>query len=194
MLPDLWRLAHRRAHVHRLPADPPAPRLRAGLDHHATTDRWFHESAALHRGEGALREVIRSAGLRAPKLSLLAHPLWEMCLDGALARQVGATELRSELRASFAEASGERAVCEGALGEALGADGEVFTARLGRVTRELLEGPWIDAYTHGDGLAFCLDGMRLRTGLPRLDPDERARLALGLQGLAGLADELLTTM
>ncbi len=188
-LPDLWRMAHRRAHARRLPDHVEAPALRAGLAHHAEADHRFHDSPALRRGEEALRGA--TEGLRAPRLGLFAHPLWELCLDGALARARGPRALRQGLAAALAAAGAEREAGERALGAALGDDGPVFLARMARIEGELIEGPWIDAYTHGDGLAFCLDAMRSRTGLPRLDPDERRLLGQRLEALAPLADELL---
>lgn len=197
MLPDLWRMAHRRAHAHRLPTHVEAPGLRAGLAHHAAADRWFHDAPELHRGEELLRTIFAAEGIRAPKLRLFAHPLWEICLDGALVRRQGSGPLRAWLQEAFAGAARERDAGQQALGGVLGPDGDAFAARMDRIVRELLRGPWIDAYAGGEGVAWCLDAMRARAGLERLAPDDLATLARRIdetapeadRGLAGLLEE-----
>jgi hypothetical protein len=195
MLPDLWRLAHRRALPRRLPATLPAPRLREGLAHHAATDRWFHEAPALQEGEALLREIFASERLSAPKLSLFAHPLWELCLDGALVRSLGAASLRTWLAGAFEEAAVERDPGQRALGDALGAEGATFLSRMEKIDRDLTRGPWLDAYTSGEGLAFCLDATRRRTGLPALPPGESRVLAGYLEReVAPRADRLLAAL
>lgn len=194
MLPDLWRLAHRRALPHRLPPAASAPRLREGLAHHAATDRWFHEAPALREGEALLHEIFTSERISAPKLRLFAHPLWELCLDGALVRSLGADPLRAWLAGAFEEAAAERDPGQRALGDALGAEGEVFLNRMERIDQDLTRGPWLDAYASGEGLAFCLDAMRLRTGLPRLPPAELRSLARRLDEVAPHTDRLLSQL
>jgi acyl carrier protein phosphodiesterase len=194
MLPDLWRLAHRRALPHRLPADADAPRLREGLAHHAATDRWFHEAPALQEGEALLHEIFASERLSAPKLRLFAHPLWELCLDGALVRSLGAVPLRAWLAGAFEEAAVERDPGQRALGDALGADGALFLSRMEKIDRALTQGPWLDAYASGEGLAFCLETMRRRTGLPALPPGEFRRLARRLDEVTPRADQGLALL
>ena len=194
MLPDLWRMAHRRAHAHRLPAEHPAPLLRAGIAHHTAADRWFHAHPSLAQGEAALLQIFLEEHLLAPKLRLFAHPLWELFLDGALARSLGPASLRSWLQDLFRLALPERDPAQRALAAALGPDLDAFLARMERIDRELLHGPWIDAYTAGEGLAWCLDAMRSRAGLPRLDPASLRRLAARLDPLAPRADDALAAL
>ncbi|MCS6898745.1 MAG: hypothetical protein RMJ98_04965 [Myxococcales bacterium] len=194
MLPDLWRLAHRRALPHRLPATVNAPQLRTGLAHHAALDRWFHEASALREGETLLHDCFVAEHLSAPKLRLFAHPLWELCLDGALVRSLGAASLRTWLASAFEEAASQRDPGQRALGESLGAEGDIFLTRMETIDRELTQGPWLEAYTSGEGLAFCLDAMRLRIGLPRLSPAELRSLARCLEEVVPLADQLLTRL
>ena len=192
MLPDLWRMAHRRAHVRSLPPNAGGAALQAGLVHHSRLDAWFHDDEALHRGEHALR--LAMAGLSARKLGLLAHPLWEMCLDGAWLRVQGLAREQHALDELLDAARPARAEAEAALAAVLGPDGEVFFRQMARIEGELRRGPWLAAYTHGEGLAWCLDGVRLRTGLPRLDPAERTQLGEHLDALAPLADTTLAAI
>lgn len=188
MLPDLWRLAHRRAHVHRLPLEPALPALREGLAHHTLTDRWFHEADALHQGEQALLDAFAREQITAPKLRLFAHPLWEICLDGALVRTLGVTPCRQWLGLIFAEASSPRAMAQRAMASVLGPDGDAFLGRMEKIDKDLTHGPWLEAYTRGDGVAWCLDAMRLRSGLTRIDGDALGRLGRCIDALAPLAD------
>ncbi len=192
MLPDLWRMAHRRAHVRTLPAGAGGAALHAGLAHHARLDGWFHEHEVLHRGERALRDAMTD--LTARKLGLLAHPLWEMCLDGALLRSGGLDRGQQSLDRWFDESRPARDEADRALASALGADGPTFLHQMTRLEAELRRGPWLAAYTRGDGLAWCLDGVRIRAGLPRLDPDERALLGQRIDHLAPLADTTLASL
>lgn len=146
----------------------------------------------MHQGERALAAALKEQNFQTPRLLLFAHPLWEMSLDGALVRQRGAEALRAWLERSLREAEGELLPSEAALVRALGDDGGAFAERMARIYRELLSGPWLDAYTRGEGLAYCLDGMRLSLGLPRILAGEREPLARLLDGLSERADQALT--
>lgn len=185
MLPDLWRMA-RRKRIPQAPGGsggpPQAEALLAGVAHHVASDAWFHRSDALHAGEASLRGELRD--FRAPKMGLLAHPLWEICLDGALLRRVSVGEIRALL------AEGLDASLQARLWLGQGAP-EGFEARMERLWSELRAGPWLDAYCHGEGIAWCLDAMRVRLGLPRLDPHERGRLGAILEARRPVAEEAL---
>lgn len=100
MLPDLWRMADRR--VRTAPkdaawelageADEATREVMRGIDHHLDADDWFHDASVFREGERATAAALRGAQVAAKKLVLFAHPLWEMCLDGALVRRLGEGE------------------------------------------------------------------------------------------------------
>jgi hypothetical protein len=200
MLPDLWRMAHRRARAPSrtpLAAGPGAEgatgELLRGIEHHLEADRWFHEGTALADGEAALSAAIERSGCVASRMSLLVHPLWEMCLDGALVRQAGLGPLLASLEASLGATSGARAeaatVC--GLDARLGPERGAFDERMSRLCDAVVEGAWVGAYGSASGLALCLDGIRRRVGLEPLDLDQRARLAEAIASVEGLADRTL---
>src|SRR5271169_6406372 len=64
MLPDVWRMADRRARVRGAARDGLQPAMQSvsdGLAHHLDVDAWFHRSPVFLRGEAAAREVLRGA-------------------------------------------------------------------------------------------------------------------------------------
>jgi hypothetical protein len=193
-LPDLWRVAHRRARPPLQSTLPVSPGIQRGLAHHAEADRWFHDHEALASGEALLLSLFQREQLTAPRLRLLAHPLWELCLDGALVRSRGASTWRRWLHDTWRESAQAREQAHLAIAARLGPEGTLFAQRITRVERELLDGPWLDAYTHGEGLAWCLDAMRARSGLPRVPVDELQRLALALEETRPVADQSLRTL
>ena len=104
MLPDVWRMADRRARARsREPGadggllDP----VSQGVGHHLAVDTWFHRAAVFTEGETATREALRQAR-EAPKMGLFAHVAWELCLDGALLRRIGTESVLREVRVSIA--------------------------------------------------------------------------------------------
>lgn len=200
MLPDLWRMADRRVRPSREPVDtehdtPEARALLAGIAHHLEVDAWFHVSPFFVEGERATLAALRSSGAGAPRLGLFAHVVWEMCLDGALARRVGHDRVLDALRRGFdASAAAARAAVErhhfDRVARAPG-DRDVFDARMARIVAELSHGAWTHGYQHGAGLADRLTGVRVRLGLPPLSPDDRERVAGALDALAPRADAAL---
>ena len=88
MLPDFWRMAHRRMRPRRLEwgsdASPAALRLLAGVRHHVESDRWFHARLGFAREEAETVAALRGAAPALNKIGMFGHPAWEMCLDGAL--------------------------------------------------------------------------------------------------------------
>lgn len=194
ILPDLWRVAHRRARPPLQGPLPVSPGIQRGLAHHAKADRWFHDHEALASGEALLLSLFQREQLTAPRLRLLAHPLWELCLDGALVRSRGASVWRRWLHEIWHESTQARQQAHLAIAARLGPEGTLFVQRIARVECELLDGPWLDAYTHGEGLAWCLDAMRIRSGLPRVPADELQRLALALEETRPAAEQSLCTL
>jgi hypothetical protein len=195
MLPDLWRMAHRRLHAPwrrliGLPAGEDEARVVAGLWHHRATDAWFHEHPAFLGGESAVKAAILEAGVTAPRLSLLAHPIWELCLDGALVRREGAGALRRLLERGFAAAQKPTAAIEARLGLPAG-EPIALRARMERLERALATDPWIDAYQSGPGVAYCIDRVRRGVGLGAMNADDLARLGAVLGSLERRADESL---
>lgn len=184
MLPDLWRMAHRRqrarAGVAPGPDDPNVLRaLLAGVAHHLDADRWFHASDVFHQGDQFTRTCMAEAG--APpesKLFLLAHPLWEMALDGALLDHEGLAPMRTAL-------DGDRhtvapylptARLRHAPRAAPGLDHAAVDQRIGDLLADVARGGWIDGYRRAPGLIARLEGIRRRVGLAPLDDALRARL------------------
>lgn len=169
MLPDLVRMAGARVRASAL-ADPASP-LGRGVAHHHEVDRWFHHDPPFQEAEQNAARVLGAALPGVRKLSLFGHPLWEMCLDGALVLEVGHPETMRALGRALVQV---RAWAGSPHAEALGA---APLARLGGICDALEEGPWVLAYTHGPGLAFCVERIRARLGLGALDPETLGRLA-----------------
>lgn len=194
MLPDLWRMADRRVRARQLPVDVPhdAPAgleaVLAGIAHHLRVDRWFHAAAVFVDGEREAAQLVRESHIGAPRAVLLAHVLWELCLDGALVWRVGLGPTLEVLRAGIAAAApvATRAadLHHFDRAERTGAERATFTARIDRILAELGRGPWIEGYQTGSGVADRLQGVRRSVGLAPMDPADHARLA-------GVAEVLL---
>lgn len=192
MLPDLWRMADRRVRPRGARSDPEAdPGTREVLDgiaHHLEVDRWFHRAPVFRDGERRAAELVRAAGVQAPRSPLLAHVTWEMALDGALIAAEGLETVLVALRTGFeaARQAIERAADLHHFGDgaARAADRAAFAARMSRLVTEITRGPWIDGYQDGGGLAVRVAGVRARLGLPPPDGDDVVRLADALDHLA----------
>jgi hypothetical protein len=205
VLPDLWRMADRRAR-----ARPPAPGaiaartatpldlVLAGIAHHLDSDGWFHRSPLFTDGERATAARLRAAGLRAPRMPLLAHATWELCLDGALVRREGAGAIRGALADGHRAAGDACALaldaCTAVGATVAPAERRQLTARMERMWRALLDGEWIDAYRDGAGVAHLLDGIRRRVGLSPLAADDLPRLGAALDSLGPDADGALAAL
>jgi acyl carrier protein phosphodiesterase len=193
MLPDLWRMADRRVRARRVDtealqevdgeAHPEAlEEVLAGIDHHLAIDRWFHADPVFLDGEREAAAVLREARLAARRSPMLAHVLWELCLDGALLRREGTGTLLDQVRrgtAAVARGAGMRAAelhhfAHVAREESARA---AFAARMDRILAELARGPWIEGYRSGAGIAARLQGVRVGVGLAPMDAADLERLA-----------------
>lgn len=198
MLPDVWRMADRRARA-RAPEAPAQTvhddALHAGVSHHLELDRWFHHSPFHDEGERVAQHALTDSDVTAPKLGLFAHVLWEMALDGALVRARGLESLREGLRAglrggrSALASTAERWGTHRAIPEV--ADRERFHRRVEHLLEEIARGPWIAGYAEPEGLCDRLSGVRSRFGLPPLVGEERDRVARALEGLLSHASHIL---
>lgn len=210
MLPDLWRMADRRARPGPREGSPPegaiggrdAPsplaEVLAGIEHHIEADRWFHGTPELTEGERACAERLRSAGASAPRLGLFAHIVWEMALDGALVRAQGLAVVLDRLRRGF-EATAEarsRALEARGVSRIFGGSGDraLFEERMARLTREIARGPWIESYQSGAGLTACLAGVRSRLGMPPFVGEDPARLTEALEPMTEAASGALESL
>lgn len=218
MLPDLWRMVDRRVRARSDVATPTDARavddlgdVLRGIAHHLDVDLWFHEAVAFTRGERRTADALAAARIRAKKLSLFAHPLWEMCLDGALVRREGAEVVRARVARARAEGATAAIVAaelhhfadarelaiqpnEGAGEGEQRATRGAFFARLDELLDALCEGPWIAGYGVPFGLTRALEGMRTRFGMPRFEADERSRVEEAIAGLEREADEALEVL
>ena len=206
MLPDLWRMVDRRVRAsdEESPTDEVAggPRgvvgeLAQGVRHHLAADAWFHGAPVFVDGERATIEALRVAEV--PRSGLFAHVTWELCLDGALVRSVGAEALQWELRRALGECDGttldvladrhhfarvERAPVERAR----------FQARMRGLIERLAVGPaheWIAHYATARGVSAMVSRIRERVGLASLTDEEAGRMSAALEPLLPYADRAL---
>jgi hypothetical protein len=198
MLPDVWRMADRRARTRSVDPERSVGMVRAvteGIAHHLEMDAWFHVAPVFTCGETAAREALR----RAPgvaKLGLFAHVAWELCLDGALLRRVGLQRLLDALRTSVETVRPDAHHRAAALhlsrrsGDPL-AVRQRFESRVDQILDAIARGPWIAGYATGHGIAERLDGVRARLGFPAMPDAERVAIAEGLDALAAHADDAL---
>jgi hypothetical protein len=200
MLPDVWRMADRRAHARRIDRERTADGLvrsvTDGVSHHVSVDRWFHEAPVFTTGELAAREALRRAR-DARKAGLFAHVAWELCLDGALLRRVGTASVMRALRASVAAVRPDahhRAA--DLLTGVQTVDRARFDARVDRILDAIVLGPWVEGYATASGIVERLDGVRARLGFAAMTGPDRGAVAAALEDLergadAGL-DEILS--
>lgn len=213
MLPDLWRMADRSVRpaspissawealavtsaLEDARDEPPGVRdVMRGIEHHLEVDLWFHAHDVFTEGERRTADALRAARTEAKKLTLFAHPLWEMCLDGALVRRLGAERVRASVAEAFTEgADAARAAARAhhfARVEGAAARAAAFDARMDWLGDELSRGPWIEGYARPAGLVRGLEGMRRRLGLAPFDEGERDRLATAIAALEPHAGDAL---
>lgn len=178
MLPDFWRMAHRRV---RPKAGIHPPRgasnelaaLLAGVEHHLEADDAFHRHPVFVRGEKRLAQCFREAAIGADKIGLFAHIGWELCLDGALLRRVGVEETLDRLRGGLAAAEAELAA---AVRRHRSAVPEGFDGRLDHLLEQVAWSDWVPGYRSGDGVARRLAGVRRRVRLSAFTDDDLQRL------------------
>ena len=196
MLPDFWRMAHRRVRPKsgvEPPADP-SPELAAlmaGVQHHLSADDWFHKHPVFTEGEKNLAQRFRDAEILADKIGLFAHIGWELCLDGALLRREGVEETLTRLRAGLDEARGELRI---AVEHHASRVPEGFHERLGNLLEQAAWSDWVPGYTNGDGVARRLAGVRRRVRLPTFTSDDLARLSRVVDEALGDADPALESL
>lgn len=198
MLPDVWRMADRRAHLRRADVDDPIRNdpahaalqqaLAEGVAHHVAADAHFHGAPELAEGEREARMILLRAPA-APKMSLLAHVAWELCLDGALLRRVGLASALEGIRdgLNHVRPNGHHRLA--AMHVRLPPqDREAFDARVDRLLDAITAGPWAAAYTTGAGVTECLERIRSRLRLEPLSPGDRRVVAEGFDAAEPLAD------
>jgi hypothetical protein len=193
MLPDVWRMADRRARLRDAEATPEADLrwVSDGLAHHLAVDAWFHRHPVFLQGESAARAVLRRAQ-DAPKMSLFAHIAWELCLDGALLRRLGVEPVLHGVRASIAAVRPDAHHRVAAARVRLPAEDRAgFAARVDRLLDAIASGPWVAGYTTGSGVVARLDGLRARLGFRPITAGDRDAVASGFEALAPEADASL---
>lgn len=187
MLPDLWRMADRR--VRPAPgavsaSDEPSPlaEVLAGIAHHVAADRWFHHDPVFLDGEQRTAARLRSVAPDVPRIGLFAHVLWELCLDGALLDRVGLFPVLHALREGFDGAIGFASDRAAAIHhfDRVGRSAEdraSFAPRLEKLCAAIADGPWIDGYQSGEGIAHRIQGVRARLGMEPVSVEGHAHLA-----------------
>lgn len=192
MLPDVWRMADRRARARSgegAHAESAVIRsVTEGVRHHIDADAWFHGTPAFERGESAAREAL-GAARETPKLRLFAHIAWELCLDGALLRRVG---LESVLRAVRGSIETVRPDAHHRAAQAWtdlpAEDRRRFERRVDQILDAIAEGRWVAGYATGAGIVERLDGLRARLGLGGTSERDRERVAEALEPVQRVAD------
>lgn len=193
MLPDVWRMADRRAHLRQAEVAPEADlqSVSDGLAHHLVVDAWFHRDPVFLQGESAARVALRRAR-DAPKMGLFAHITWELCLDGALLRRLGVERVLSDVRGSIAALRPDAHHRVAAVRVRLPAvDRVVFETRVDRILGAIGAGPWVAGYATSAGVVERLEGLRMRLGFCALSTDNRDAVVSGLELLAPEADRAL---
>lgn len=192
MLPDVWRMAEPLARTRDLVTARPTGAVGSvtdGIAHHVAVDAWFHGAAVFTSGEIAAREALRRAR-GAKKLGLFAHVAWELCLDGALLRHLGAEAVLDSVRASVAAVRPDAHHRAAALHTRPDAfDRARFEVRVDRILDAIALGPWVKGYATASGIVERLDGVRARLGFPALSLEDREDVAAGLEALERAADE-----
>jgi hypothetical protein len=191
MLPDVWRMAHRRARTRGAEAARQEGALGAvcdGVAHHLAVDAWFHGAAVFTGGEARAREALGRAR-EARKMGLFAHVAWELCLDGALLRRLGTETVLGAVRESIAAAGPDAPRRAAELLTVLGPDERpTFDVRVERILDAIARGPWVAGYATAEGVVERLEGVRARLGFGALSAADRAAVASGLAELGTEAD------
>jgi hypothetical protein len=198
MLPDVWRMADRRARAKAgggRRGEGPSRRgdvvrsVAEGIGHHLEVDAWFHGAPVFERGESAAREALR-AGRGAAKLGLFAHIAWELCLDGALLRRVGIEPVLLAVRGSIeaVRPDAHHRAAQAWLPELGAEDRERFERRVDQILDAIAEGRWVAGYATAEGIVERLEGLRGRLGFEAMAKDDREAVAAALQPLERVAD------
>jgi len=195
MLPDVWRMADRRARAKARGESPTSGRddvvrsVAEGIGHHFEVDAWFHGAPVFERGESAVREALR-AGRGAPKLGLFAHIAWELCLDGALLRRVGLESVLGAVRGSIeaVRPDAHHRAAQAWLPDLAAEDRGRFEGRVDQILDAIAEGPWVAGYATAAGVVERLDGLRGRLGFEAMAKDDRAAVTVALEPVERVAD------
>jgi len=198
MLPDVWRMADRRARArageHRGGegsgrSDAVVRSVADGIGHHLEIDAWFHGAPAFERGESAAREALRAAR-RAAKMGLFGHIAWELCLDGALLRRVGMETVLGAVRGSIeaVRPDAHHRAAEAWLPDLPAGDRGRFERRVDQLLDAIAEGRWVAGYATAAGIVERLEGLRARLGFPPLAKDDREAVAAALESVEHAAD------
>jgi len=197
MLPDVWRMADRRARARRLESGADGGVIASvsdGVAHHLAVDAWFHRAAVFADGETATREALRRAR-DAPKMGLFAHVAWELCLDGALLRRYGTESVLRDVRVSVAAVRPDTHRRAAHLHTGLEAsDRPTFELRVDSILDAIALGPWVAGYATAPGVVERLDGLRARFGFTALSSADRDAVAGALEALERDADAGLDTI
>lgn len=191
MLPDVWRMADRRARARGL--EPGADgrgigSVSDGVAHHLAVDTWFHRAAVFTGGETATRVALRGAS-DAPKMGLFAHVAWELCLDGALLRRIGTESVLRDVRASVAAVRPDAHRRAADLHTGVEPpDRPTFELRVDRILDAITGGPWVAGYATAPGVVERLEGVRARFGFAPLSAADRNAVAGALEALEHDAD------
>jgi hypothetical protein len=197
MLPDVWRMADRRARARagevrgrESPEGSDVVRSVAdGIEHHLEVDAWFHCAPVFERGESAAREALRVAR-EAAKLGLFAHIAWELCLDGALLRRVGIETVLRGVRESIeaVRPDAHHRAAQVWLPDLPAEDRGRFEIRVDQILDAIAEGPWVAGYATAAGIVERLDGLRARLGFAAMAKDDRVAVAAALGPVESMAD------
>jgi hypothetical protein len=201
MLPDVWRMADRRARARagegREGGESPGRSdvvrsVAEGIGHHLEVDAWFHGAPVFERGESAAREALRVAR-GAAKLGLFAHIAWELCLDGALLRRVGIETVLHAVRGSIeaVRPDAHHRAAQAWLPDLPAEDRARFEGRVDQILDAIAEGRWVAGYATAAGIVERLDGLRARLGFVAMANDDREAVAAALEPLERVADVAL---
>ena len=198
MLPDVWRMADRRARARAGKGrggegggrSAVVRSVEDGIEHHLQVDAWFHDAPVFERGESAAREALRAAR-GAPKVGLFAHVTWELCLDGALLRRVGTETVLQAVRESIAAVrpDAHHLAAQIWLPDLPAEDRGRFERRVDQLLDAIAEGRWIAGYATAEGIVERLEGLRARLGFAAMAKDDRAAVAVALEPVERAADE-----
>jgi hypothetical protein len=197
MLPDVWRMADRRARARPSPGPRDAGAagdVSDGVAHHLSVDAWFHGAEVFTRGEALAAEALGRAR-EARKARLFAHVAWELCLDGALLRRLGTESVLRDVARSIDAVRPDAHRRAANLHTALRPDErDAFDVRVDRILDAIARGPWVADYASASGVVERLDGVRARLGFAALSEPDRDVVTKGLGAFEREADAAIQAM
>ena len=191
MLPDVWRMADRRARTRSLVAARPPGVIGSvtdGVVHHVAVDAWFHGASVFTGGEIAAREVLGRAGERGSSAS--SPTSRGSCAStgpcsGGLARKLVLDAVRRFVAAVRPDAHHRAAELHT---RQEGFDRARFEVRVDQILDAIARGPWLEGYATASGIVERLEGVRARFGLGALPAGDCETVATGLEPLERAAD------